>query len=363
MSKTLTATFLTVAIGLSACNAGEPADVKRTEQAGVAPVNLSSTIRFLAIGDHGYQVEGKPERSGMLPVAKDAVNNCNKTACDFALLLGDNIYPKGASGKPEDAILFNELFIKPYGDLGGGSEDFKIYTVLGNHDWQKSRKGAMAQIRFMENNAPFYMDGLSYSAKPAVGDVGIFAIDTTMLLAAQRGKPKQALPKNDTEKNQLADLAKQLEQSTAKWKFVIGHHPLWEAGGQKAEQATLMRDMVLPILCDHADAYFAGHQHTLEIHSFKCPVKAGQAAQPDLMHVVSGAAAKTRKISEDVVEAMRQAPGIEPVWTAGESYGYFAVELSGDRLEITPVLTPKKGAHNLNKQFRHALTRRFADRH
>lgn len=365
MSKFFTTTILAGILSATACSASDSNETGGALISADVKSQPNQTFRFLAIGDHGYRVEGKPKRSAMTQVARNAVENCNKTPCDFALLLGDNIYPKGASGSPADERVFSDLFIKPYGNLGAGNDDFRIYAALGNHDWGSSRKGGLAQLEFMQNTPPFYMDGLSYSVKPPAGggDVEIFVIDTTMLLAAQRGEPKKALPRTDKEKNQLETLRTALEQSAAKWKFVIGHHPLWEAGGQKATQATAMRGMVLPMLCDYADAYFAGHQHTLEIHAFDCPVDAGEQPQPPLLHVVSGAAAKTRSISDEILEAMRLASSIEPIWVEGQSFGYFEVEVSGDTLEITPISTLKEDVHTPGDTFTHAHSRRFANRY
>jgi hypothetical protein len=76
---------------------------------------------------------------------------CAKQGCDFATLLGDNIYPDGATAGADgidDALRFRDLLMIPYGPLGDGLKDFRIYTVLGNHDWHTSREGAMAQVRF-----------------------------------------------------------------------------------------------------------------------------------------------------------------------------------------------------------------------
>jgi hypothetical protein len=54
----------------------------------------------------------------------------------------------GADPRSSDAIRFRDLLTIPYGPLADGLKDFRIYTVLGNHDWHTSREGAMAQVRF-----------------------------------------------------------------------------------------------------------------------------------------------------------------------------------------------------------------------
>jgi tartrate-resistant acid phosphatase type 5 len=129
--------------------------------------------------------------SGQAPVATAMRSYCAKQGCDFATLLGDNIYPDGATAGADgidDALRFRDLLAIPYGPLGDGRKDFRIYTVLGNHDWHTSREGALAQVRFMETSPPFYMKGLFYRIVPPAGRgaVEIFAIDTQVLLAGTR---------------------------------------------------------------------------------------------------------------------------------------------------------------------------------
>ncbi len=58
--------------------------------------------------------------------------------------------------------------------------------------------------------------------------------------------------------------------SKARWKIVIGHHPLWSGAGGKFEQAHALRNLILPTLCRYADLYLAGHEHTMEVHTDDC---------------------------------------------------------------------------------------------
>jgi hypothetical protein len=62
-------------------------------------------------------------------------------------------------------------------------------------------------------------------------------------------------------------LEEALRTSTARWKFVVGHHPIWSSSGSKFEQGRALREMILPAMCRYADAYLVGHDHTLEIHT------------------------------------------------------------------------------------------------
>ena len=44
-----------------------------------------------------------------------------------------------------------------------------------------------------------------------------------------------------------------LRESTARWKIVIGHHPIWSSAGSKFQQARMLRRLILPALCRYAD--------------------------------------------------------------------------------------------------------------
>jgi len=207
----------------------DPSAGQTTKTSTVGP-----TTGFLAFGDTGY-ITDRPNAAAMKEF-------CRTEDCRFAVMLGDNIYPDGADGSSADAQRFEDTLIKPYSDLGGTDENFRIYPALGNHDWDTSRVGAFAQISFLETTRPFFMDGPFYSVRPEGGNnqVEIFVIDTQMILAEEKGqaawekkdrhKSMNAYPQNEEEKGQLIWLENALEASSAKWK--IPHTIL--CGNQKA---------------------------------------------------------------------------------------------------------------------------------
>jgi len=328
-----------------------------TACAGGTSHTNSVTLGFLAFGDSGYLTD-KPNGSGLTPVSIAMKEHCRTADCQFAVMLGDNIYPDGADGDPNssaDAERFEKVFIEPFGDLGGSNESFRIYTALGNHDWDTSRVGAFAQIAFHESTPPFYMDSPFYSIRPQSGngEVEIFVIDTQMLLAAKKftdapanediGKSKHALPQTPEESDQLKWLEAALSASSAKWKFVTAHHPLWESNGGKAKQSKKLRAMLLPILCGKADAYFAGHQHTLEIHEDDCSTALGGGDVSPLAHIVSGAAAKSRSVKPKFVAVRDDAyPQLTSFFAVGDVWGFADVALKGDAMTVRMFAMPEK---------------------
>ncbi len=297
--------------------------------------------------------------SGLDPVAAAMKRFCVTSDCEFALMLGDNIYPDGATqglDGHDDALRFERLFTRPFGGLGGKSADFRIYATLGNHDWKTSREGTMAQLKFLEETPPFYMDGLFYRVKPPAGkgQVELFVVDTTMLLAGQQvpedalnpdgsekaldeyeNPPPWSRPATDAQRDMVGWLEESLRSSKARWKFVVGHNPIWSGGGSKFQQARVLRELLLPTLCRYADAYFAGHEHTLEIHEDTCETVAGTDHSRPLVEVVSGAAAKQRGLNSAFMAYQSAAyPSNVTVFARGMIWGFAHIQLQGDRARV-----------------------------
>lgn len=324
------------------------------------------------------------ETSGMYPVAKAMTDYCQAASCEFSVMLGDNIYPDGATmgidGK-DDRTRFDDIFTKPFGKLGAGKPDYHIYTALGNHDWNTSRAGAMAQVDFMQTTKPFYMDGIFYSVKPAAGngDIEIFVIDTEVMLGGTTvmeaelnadGSEKKVdeidqpddwtKPINDAEHNMAKWLEQGLKNSTAKWKLVVGHHPIWSTGGTKFEQARSLRKLILPSLCKYADVYFAGHEHSLELHEDSCDAVFGANHNaPPLLQVISGAAAKQRGVhSKFKAYQDKTYQDNTALYTKGMIWGFSHIQLTDDNAEITMHTTPNSGTGEVNLDFTYQYQRR-----
>jgi len=350
----------------------------------LSPITVSAEekpIDFVTIGDSGYEgawysffgswyivraQSWAPSESGLPVMAPMLQRYCKANPCQFALMLGDNIYPDGVDGvdPKDDQKRFNNVFIKPFTPLLEDNPTFRIFPTLGNHDWRGKRKGAFAQVEFLKNTPPFDMRGLFYSVKPegAEGKVEVFVIDTEMLLSTltvyedhlnddgsenrdltDLEEPDEHLkPVTDGEKNQIEWLEAALKSSTAEWKIVIGHHPLWSSGSTKFEQSHALRAAILPTLCRHADAYMAGHEHTMEVHADTCETAVPKEEAKPLLHIVSGAFSKSRLINpgfkayQDRTYPQLQSQYAKGKIPAGEThqykqlFGFAHISLQGD---------------------------------
>jgi tartrate-resistant acid phosphatase type 5 len=298
------------------------------------------------------QTGGYFAASGLMPVAAGMAQWCKTNACQFGVMLGDNIYPAGADGSATglDSVRWQSLFKTPFQPLGELADDFQIYSVLGNHDWYSSRKGALAQLNFLQQSPIFYADGVRYQVTPKRygGDVEIFAVDTHVLLAGQQvegfsidanGVPVSdgldsydawAKPAGD-EGLMLEWLAAALAASKARWKIVIAHNPLWSSAGGKHGQGLRLRADLRPILCRYADLYLVGHEHTLELQEDSCRTVIQDPAVPPLLQVLSGAASKQRPLNSRFVAWMdEQYPEKTSLFAKGMIWGFAHISLGED---------------------------------
>jgi hypothetical protein len=318
--------------------------------------------------------------TGQMPVSQAMHSYCAQHGCDFATMLGDNIYPDGAMADAGDTKRFADVFTTPYASLGAGRPDFRIYGVLGNHDWHTSRDGALAQVRFLETTTPFFMNGLFYRVVPAAahGEVEIFAIDTEVLLAGTTVREAAlaedaseveteeleqlepwAAPQNDAERNMVRWLTASLANSKARWKIVIAHHPLWSTAGSKFQQAKSLRRLILPALCRYADLYLAGHEHTLEVHTNNCTEALPGSDVAPLPQVVSGSASKMRPTNSAFIHQQLKAyPELRTLFARGLTWGFAHLTFQGDQVTVRMIETPRDGSGTAQVTYEHSFPRR-----
>jgi tartrate-resistant acid phosphatase type 5 len=183
-------------------------------------------VRFIAVGDTGTGAEKQYE------VARAMAEKCKKSGCDFALILGDNIYNNGVTSVNDPQ--FDSKFEKPYKDF-----NFKFYMTLGNHDY---RGNVQAEVDYTAKSKKWVMPGRTYSINK--GPLDIFSIDS-----------------NQPSEKQTKELTKGLENSKARWKLVFGHHPRYTNGIYKNQVRTDFAAMIDKALCGRADMYLCGHEH------------------------------------------------------------------------------------------------------
>jgi acid phosphatase len=183
-------------------------------------------VRFLAVADTGSG------NSHQRAVGAQMAAVHRQRPVDLVVLGGDNIYPSG------DMALINATFLRPYAELLAARVPF--HAVLGNHDIRTANGDPQVAYR------PFGMRGRYYNLRR--GDLELFMLDTN-------GNADWA--------GQLRWLRSVLGSSTAPWKVVVGHHPIYSSGYYGND--TNLRGKIGSLLQRHGvQLYINGHEHNYE---------------------------------------------------------------------------------------------------
>jgi tartrate-resistant acid phosphatase type 5 len=210
-------------------------------------------------------------------------------------------------------------------------------VALGNHDYgevdnpqddPKCPKDSTADcfysplhqldVRLSHRDSRWHCER-SFSVKLANGDVEIFFLDTTPINDNYHSKVWASNRAGIFEQSweaQVAELGSKLKQSQARWKFVVGHHPI--RSNHRAD--LLYPDMVQrvePLLLQYkVSAYFAGHDHNLQFRK--------QGGLVPYAQIVSGAGSAIGKGFYSDEDAPFQAT----------VNGFAAVEMAGELTKV-----------------------------
>jgi 3',5'-cyclic AMP phosphodiesterase CpdA len=211
----------------------------------------AGSLKFAVIGDSG-RWSGEQRQT-----AEQLAAQHERFPFDFVLMLGDNNY---GDGSPESYLRRFEEPFKPLLDAG-----VSFYASLGNHDM-----GPQWTYRlFNMNGERYYTFARTSGIAPPLGGerVQFFALDTVNL-----------------DDDQLIWIDQQLSESTADWKIVFQHHPLYTSGRYVLSSAFQRRTLERAFVEHEVDVVFAGHEHVYE----------RLVPQSGVMYFVSGAAGSVR---------------------------------------------------------------------
>lgn len=270
----------------------------------------SAAFQFLSIGDWGD------------PAAKKLNPWMGQTAPEFVIAIGDNFYSKGVKGTsdPQFEQKFEQTFT-------GDALNVSWYVASGNHDYYGGETGINAEIAYSKQSSRWTFPDYYYDEEITMKDgttILVVATDTwringgdtfvkhdpvsgRMALhskalvdgALASGKmdqvtydtltehfaeedpadpipwcdpsPHGADPDKPTpctkphDQVQLDWLEKVLTESTADWKIVMGHFPIYSCTQHEHGESPKLIQYLDPILHKaHADMYFNGHDHILQ---------------------------------------------------------------------------------------------------
>jgi tartrate-resistant acid phosphatase type 5 len=231
------------------------------------------SLSFLAVGDWGR--EGAHHQRD---VAIQMAASARELDARFVVSVGDNFYQDGVTGVDDPAWRrsFEEIYDAP-------SLQVPWHVTLGNHDY---RGNVQAQLDYSTRSRRWRLPARWYSFEQRAPDgslLELFVTDTSPLLTRYYSDPRMSANiagQRAVVPAQLAWLDRALAKSTADWKIVIGHHPVYArrllrhtadaSSGPNASEWWLegLPDMVSrldPILRRHrVPLYLYGHLHELQ---------------------------------------------------------------------------------------------------
>lgn len=268
---------------------------------------LENSINFLVVGDWGRNGEFNQK-----DVANEMGEEAAKNHTSFILSMGDNFYPDGVISTTDPQ--WNKSFEDVYTNY---SLNIPWFTCFGNHDYRGS---IQAQLDYSKISRRWRTTERYYSFErqiPNSTEKAIFIfIDTNPFDETLNRKSHSDLAKQD-KAAQLEWLENTLSKTTATWKIIIGHHPLYTTGVRRDKMLDV-RSAFLPIFEKHkVNVYFAGHEHDL------------QHQKPDgfTHYFVSGAGSEIRPVTQDVKQTK----------FAISDHGFMSVQIQKDTLNLQVV--------------------------
>ena len=163
------------------------------------------------------------------------------------------------------------------------------HPVLGNHEY---RGWTQPVLDYSSVSRRWEMPARYYAITEEVADgveVLIMFIDTPSLIDKYREDPgKFPDAGSQSMEEQLAWIEATLGGSDAKWKVVMGHHPIFAGTTKEARERNDLQARLQPLLDRHeVDVYVSGH-----IHNFQHIRVPGSGID----YVVNSSASKSRKV-------------------------------------------------------------------
>ena len=181
---------------------------------------------------------------------------------EFVAAIGDVHHFEGVASVDDPLWMTNYELIYSHPDLM-----LDWYPLLGNHEY---RGNTQAVLDYGKVSRRWVMPGRYYAVEKEVEDGNekiLYAfIDTTPLIDKYR-RDTEDYP--DAGKQSIAAELEWLEAtlaaSTAKWKVVMGHHPIYADTDKSESERTDMQRRVQPLLDKYGvDAYICGHIHNFQ---------------------------------------------------------------------------------------------------
>jgi len=280
---------------------------------------LAQSFSFVSMGDWGNPVHDRQRL-----VAAQMGTAIRSLNASFLIAAGDNFYEYGVTSDtdPQWQGSYRDIYSDPAFNL-------PWYVIAGNHDW---RQDATPEVDYYKHHRdsrwifPHFWYKQSITI-PAGQTLDLVMIDTVLLcpFCTLRSLQKEIMSGESDPavmhhfrqamhriqrlgEDQMTWLNRTLATSRADWIIVVGHYPVF-SGGEHGTQDDLV-ESVAPLFEQYnVDAYFCGHDHTLQ-----------HLQRNNVQYFVTGAASKVG----------RYTPVPESVWGTAETSGFMAHSLQAN---------------------------------
>jgi tartrate-resistant acid phosphatase type 5 len=221
---------------------------------GSARAQGGGSLNFLVISDLG----GKGG-SNQVAVGQQMGRTAAAQKSSFVITCGDNYHANGiaSADSPRWKAEFEDVYSAP-------SLMIPWYASLGNHEY---RGKPDAEVGHSKLSPRWKMPARYYSHTEKIdgADEALFVhLDTAPFVSSYHKKGSSYHVAGQDWKAQLRWLESVLAASHARWKIVVGHHPIYAAAKAHGDTKEL-RNGVLPLLEKYGvQMYFCGHDHVLQ---------------------------------------------------------------------------------------------------
>jgi len=217
------------------------------------PEQTNGCVDMLVIGDYGTR--DSAQRSVAAGLAKVAAERDPVAIAG----IGDNIYGSGAEGNPQ---LIVDWWLNVY--LSHSSLKRPWYIITGNHDWYTDARTERDFTWHPKNVGGWWRMPSFWFKRSFLGSgfsIDAFFIDTQIWKGSSQA---EAALGGGAREEQISWLTEELGRSTADWKFVFGHHPVYSAGSHGITD-TMLEELDPLMRRFGVQALFSGHDHSQQL--------------------------------------------------------------------------------------------------
>lgn len=316
------------------------------ESLKIQDLSSRENLEFLVFGDSGT---GEKDQYKVAEKMNEVCSTTETGKCDFALLLGDTIYPNGLESSnankisEKDYVQLKNKFERPYEKL----KDMDIWVVPGNHEW---RGDIQAMINYSKESRLWKMPYNHYKIPLLPDWLHIYGLDTTRinrLYDFEKGHKDQLKKKRPNYKGTFGnqDAKSELCHKDG-WKILFGHHGIYTKGPhgfidngntrnllrninvfKRKEFIKKMSDSLRPLIKEcGVKVLFSGHDH----HQEHTEGYYSRKKKKVLFHqIIQGSAGKLRRVMNSRIK-----PHVKKTKFAKSLFGFSLVKVNRETMKI-----------------------------